>query len=59
MALMPHSMLLAMCVHLNIDAQLQLHAAVFSSAIKQIVFQPREAAERFHLEDDCVKTIHP
>lgn len=56
---MPHGVLRATCAHLNTDARLQVHAAAASSAVKQIVFQPSEAAEWFHLEEECVKTTHP
>lgn len=48
-----------MCTHLNRDAGLQVRTAAVSSAVKQIVFQQSEAAEWFHLEEECVKTTHP
>jgi len=42
-------------MHFNIDAGLQVPAAAFSTAVKQPIFQPSEAAVWFHLEENCVK----
>lgn len=52
---MPNCMLPSQHMHFNIDAGLQVPAAAFSTAVKQPIFQPSEAAVWFHLEENCVK----
>lgn len=45
--------------HLNADAGWQGRAATVPSAVKHTEFQPTEAAEWFHLEEECVKATCP